>query len=50
MPRRKPKAHELTTEQVAKRMFPKEAREAVRSEAQKSRKPASKSSTKTKPS
>jgi hypothetical protein len=46
MPRAKPKAHSLTTEQVVKRMFPKEAREAVRSEAQKSRKTRGKKSTK----
>jgi hypothetical protein len=46
MPRRKPKAVELTTEQVVKRMFPKEAREAVRSEARKTRKTGAKKSTK----
>jgi hypothetical protein len=46
MPRRKPKAHELTTEQAVKRMFPKEAREAVRSESLKTRKPRAKESTK----
>jgi hypothetical protein len=38
MPRRKPKAHELTTEQAVKRMFPQKAREAVASEAGKVRK------------
>jgi hypothetical protein len=35
MPRPKAAAHELTTEEVAKRMFPKEAREAALAEAQK---------------
>lgn len=42
MPRRKPKAHELTTEQAVKRMFPKKAREAVRAESEKARKPKKK--------
>jgi len=46
MPRAKPKAHDLTNEQVAQRMFPKQAREAVRAEAQKARKPKAKESTK----
>ncbi|HUB36387.1 MAG TPA: hypothetical protein VL972_06140, partial [Solirubrobacteraceae bacterium] len=50
MPRRKPKAHELTTEEAVRRMFPKPAREAVRSEAKKTRKPARKPSTSRKPS
>jgi hypothetical protein len=45
MPRRKPKAYELTTEQAVKRIFPKKAREAVASEAQKARKPQGKPST-----
>ena len=45
MPRHKPKAHELTTEQIAKKMFPKKAREAVRLESEKSRKPKKKQST-----
>lgn len=31
----KPKAHDLTTEEAVKHLFPKEAREAVRAEAQK---------------
>jgi hypothetical protein len=35
MPRRKPKPHELTTEQMLRRLFPKEARETVRKEARK---------------
>ncbi len=38
MPRHKPKAHELPTEQALKKMFPKKVREAVSEEAQKSRK------------
>jgi hypothetical protein len=46
MPRHKPKAHELTTEEAVKRMFPKAAREAVRSEAQKAPKTRAKASTK----
>ncbi len=37
----KPKAHDLTTEQAVKRLFPQEAREAVRAEAQKAPKPGS---------
>jgi hypothetical protein len=39
MPRRKPQAHELTTEDVVRKMFPKKAREAVRLEAEKAQKP-----------
>jgi hypothetical protein len=35
----KPKAHDLTTEQAVKHLFPQEAREAVVLEAKKSRKP-----------
>jgi hypothetical protein len=35
----KPKAHELTTEEVAKRLFPKKAREAVRAEAERAKSP-----------
>jgi hypothetical protein len=42
MPRRKPKAHELTTEQLAKKMFPKKAREAATQEVQKAKKPGKK--------
>lgn len=47
-PKAKPKAHELTTEQVAKRLFPKKAREAVRAavERDKSPKKSGKSATK----
>jgi hypothetical protein len=45
MPRHKPKAYELTTEQAVKRMFPKKAREAAATEAQKARKPGEKPST-----
>ena len=39
MPEPKPKAHDLTTEQAVKHLFPKEAREAVVLEAKKGRKP-----------
>jgi hypothetical protein len=46
MPRPKPKAHDLTTEQAVKSLFPKEAREAVTLEAKKSRKQRAKASTK----
>jgi hypothetical protein len=46
MPRRKPKAAELTTEEAVKRMFPKKAREAVRAEALKGQKTGAKESTK----
>jgi hypothetical protein len=42
MPRRKPKAQELTTEQVAKKLFPKKVREAAKQEAEKARKPKEK--------
>jgi hypothetical protein len=42
MPRRTPKAHELTTQEVARKIFPKKAREMVVLEAQKSSKPAAK--------
>jgi hypothetical protein len=42
MPRRKPKAHELTTEQLAKKMFPKKARELAAQEVEKARKPSEK--------
>jgi hypothetical protein len=38
MPRKQPKAHELTTEEAVQRLFPKKAREAVRSEAERARK------------
>jgi hypothetical protein len=44
MPRHKPKAHELTTEQALKKMFPKEVRESAAQEAQKSRKSSKKKS------
>jgi hypothetical protein len=42
MPRHKPKAHELTTEQALKKMFPKKVRDTAANEAQKSRKQAKK--------
>jgi hypothetical protein len=47
MPDEKPKAHDLTTEQAVKHLFPQEAREAVVLEAKKGRKsgPAAESST-----
>jgi hypothetical protein len=38
MPRHKPKAHELTTDEALKKMFPKEIREAAAKEAQNARK------------
>jgi hypothetical protein len=34
-----PKAHEMTTEQAAKALFPKKAREAVRAEAERAKSP-----------
>jgi len=47
-PKAKPKAHEMTTEEVAKALFPKNAREAVRAEAERAKSPrkAAKSTTK----
>jgi hypothetical protein len=46
MPEQTPKppreAHEMTTEQVARKLFPKKAREAVLAEAQKAKKPRKK--------
>jgi hypothetical protein len=38
MPRRKPKARELTDEQVLKKLFPKKARETAKKTALESRK------------
>ena len=38
MPRRKRKARELTTEEAAKRLFPKKVREQVKKEADSDRK------------
>ena len=46
MPRHKPKAHELTTDEAVRKMFPKKAREAVRAEALKGQKTGTKKSTK----
>lgn len=46
MPRHKPKAHELTTEEAARKLFPKKAREAAQLEAQKARKTKGKPATK----
>jgi hypothetical protein len=46
MPRRKPKAHELTTDEAIRKMFPKKAREAAALVAEKARKPAEKVPTK----
>lgn len=45
MPKSKPKAHELTTDEAVRKMFPKKAREAVVLEAQKARKSTAKPST-----
>jgi len=49
MPRRKPKPRELTTEQMLRRLFPKEARETVRTEARKAAEKQGKNTTKDKP-
>lgn len=38
-PKPKPKAHEMTTEQVARALFPQKAREAVRAEAERAKSP-----------
>jgi hypothetical protein len=46
MPRRKPKAHDLKTDEVMRKLFPKKAREAAALEAEKARKPTEKASTK----
>ena len=46
MPRRKTKAHDLTTEQALRKMFPKPVRERVAAEAEKARKIKEKTSTK----
>lgn len=45
MPRRKKKAHELTTDEAMRRVFPKEVVKAAKEEAEKARKPAGKSTT-----
>lgn len=49
MPRRKPKPRELTTEQMLRRLFPKEARETVREEARKAADKQGEKDTKDKP-
>lgn len=36
-PKEKPKAHEMTTEEAARALFPKKAREAVRAEAERAK-------------
>ena len=46
MPRRKKKAHELTTDEALRKMFPVKARKAAKSEAEKARKDGGKKSTK----
>jgi hypothetical protein len=38
-PKTKPDAHELTTEQIVKHVFPKKAREAVKAEAARAKSP-----------
>jgi hypothetical protein len=38
-PKSQPKAHEMTTEQVAKALFPKKAREALRAEVEPTKSP-----------
>jgi hypothetical protein len=44
MPRHKSQAHELTTEQAFKKMFPKKVREVAAAEAQNARKSSKKQS------
>jgi hypothetical protein len=39
VPRRKPKPHELSTEDAMRKLFPLKVRETVRVEAEKARKP-----------
>jgi hypothetical protein len=46
MPRHKPKAHELTTEDAARKLFPKKVREAAKQEAEKALKPKGNRATK----
>jgi hypothetical protein len=46
MPRHKPKAHELTTEEAARKLFPKKVHEAAKQEAQKALKTKGKPATK----
>jgi hypothetical protein len=46
MPRRKAKAHDLTTEQALRKMFPKPVRERATLEVEKARKTKGKASTK----
>lgn len=50
MPRRKKQAHELTTDEALKKLFPKKAREEAKLVAQNARKLPTKPSTKGKPS
>jgi len=45
MPRRKKKAHELTTDEAMRRVFPKEVVKAAKQEAEKARKPEGKTTT-----
>lgn len=45
MPRRKKKAHELTTDEAMRRVFPKEVVKAAKQEAEKARKPERKTTT-----
>ena len=45
MPRRKKKAHELTTEEALRKLFPKEVVKAVKAEAEKARKSKEKTTT-----
>ena len=48
MPRRKKKAHELTTDEAMRRVFPKEIVQAAKAEAEKSRKAEAKTTTRKK--
>jgi hypothetical protein len=45
MPRRKKKAHELTTEQAMRKLFPKEVVQSAKEEAVKARKSGGKNAT-----
>lgn len=50
MPRRKKKAHELTTEEAMRKMFPKKAREHIKAEGEKAQRSKAKTGTNGKPS
>jgi hypothetical protein len=46
MPKRKKQAHELTTDEALRKIFPKKVRDAAKEEAEKARKSRGKSGTK----